>query len=137
MSYSLSVYKFANGGPVPPDPAVVRQILAPHVVAPERAVQEEGGEFWIRAADGSEVEIDVSDVVIGVHRPQVGDVWEIIMELADKAGGVVLVPNGILLCRDDVRPHLPEGMAKDARFVPRITLAAFEEVAGPFDHPLT
>ncbi|OLZ69504.1 hypothetical protein AV521_18520 [Streptomyces sp. IMTB 2501] len=63
--------------------------------------------------------------------------WKIIVELADRAGGSILIPNGTLLCREDMRAHLPEGMEGDSTFVPEITLEAFERAAGPFNHPLT
>jgi hypothetical protein len=81
--------------------------------------------------------VEVTDCAIGVERPQVGDVWRIIIELADRAGGAILVPDGTFLCREDMRAHLPEGMENDSVFVPEITLEAFEKVAGPFTHPLT
>ncbi|MFE0099838.1 hypothetical protein [Streptomyces sp. NPDC059009] len=135
MSYSLSLYKFQNGVPVPPDRDQVRAILAPYDAAPEKTTGD-STEFWIRAADGSEVEVDVVDCVIGIERPQPGAVWKIIIELADRASGAVLIPDGTFLCREDMRPHLPEGMEGDSVFVPEITIEAFERVAGPFTPPL-
>ncbi|MET9535029.1 hypothetical protein ABZY02_31450 [Streptomyces sp. NPDC006649] len=87
-------------------------------------------EFWILAADGSEVEVDVSGCVIGIERPEVGKVWEIIIELADRVSGTVFLPSGTFLCREDVRAQLPEGMESDSVFVQEITLEAFESVAG-------
>lgn len=136
MSYGLSLYKFVGGEPVRPDIDVVRAILSPHEAAPERATGDDT-EFWIRASDGSEAEVDVVDCVIGVERPQAGDVWKIIIELANRASGAILIPTGTFLCREDMRAHLPEGMENDSVFVPEITLEAFESVAGPFTHPLT
>ncbi|WP_316755409.1 hypothetical protein [Streptomyces herbicida] len=136
MSYSLSVYKFVNGEPVRPDMNVVRDILSPYLAVPEELTGDDA-QFWIRAVDGSEVEVDVVDCVIGVERPQTGKVWKIIIELANRAGGVILTPNGTFLCRENMREHLPEGMANDSVFVPEITLEAFERVAGPFRHPLS
>ncbi|MFI1392645.1 hypothetical protein [Streptomyces griseoaurantiacus] len=136
MSYGLSLYKFVDGEPVRPDMNVVRAILSPHEAAPAKATGSDTG-FWIRADDGSEVEVDVTDCVIGVERPQVGNVWKIIIELADRVGGAIIVPNGTFLCREDTRAHLPEGMENDSVFVPELTLEAFERVAGPFTHPLT
>jgi hypothetical protein len=135
VSYHVSLYRFVDGRPARPDMEVVRAILSPHEAAPERSTGSDT-EFWIRAADGSEAEVDVTDSLIGVERPQVGDVWKIIIELADRAGGAVLVPDGTFLCREDMRAHLPEGMAEDSVFVPEITLEAFERTAGPFSHPL-
>ncbi|MGI5377541.1 hypothetical protein ACQEV2_25525 [Streptomyces sp. CA-251387] len=75
--------------------------------------------------------------VIGVERPQVGDVWKVIVELADRLGAGILIPHGTFLCREDMRAHLPEGMENDSVFVPEINLEVFERVAGPFVYPLT
>ncbi|MEV6795789.1 hypothetical protein AB0M87_28215 [Streptomyces sp. NPDC051320] len=136
MSYSLSLYKFEHGEPVQPDMEVVRAILSPYYAAPEKATGDDAA-FWIRAADGSEVEVDVVDRVIGIERPQVGNVWKIIVELADRVSGTILIPNGTFLCREDMRAHLPEGVENDSIFVPQITLEAFEMIAGPLNHPLT
>lgn len=135
MSYGLSLYKFENGEPVQPDMEEVRAILSPYSAAPEKATGEDT-EFWIRAGDGSEVEVDIDNCVIGIERPGIGKVWEIIIELADRVSGTILVPNGTFLCREDARNQLPEGMENDSVFVPEITLEAFERVAGPFKHPL-
>ncbi|MFE5603281.1 hypothetical protein ACFQ8O_29330 [Streptomyces coelicoflavus] len=63
--------------------------------------------------------------------------WKIIIELADRLRAAVLLPDGTLLCREETRGHLPEGMEDDAVLVPEITPAAFERAAGPFTHPLT
>jgi hypothetical protein len=136
MSYGLSLYTFLDGEPVLPDMDMVRALLSPHQAAPETAT-DSGTQFWIRAADGSEVEVDVADRVIGVERPQAGDVWKIVIELADRVCGAILVPTGAFLCREDMRPHLPQGLEEDAVFVPEITLDVFERVAGPFQYPLT
>lgn len=63
--------------------------------------------------------------------------WKIIIELADRLGAAIVIPDGTLLCREDMRGHLPEGLESDAVFVPEITLEVFERVAGPFSPPLT
>ncbi|MEU2154173.1 hypothetical protein ABZ532_03945 [Streptomyces sp. NPDC019396] len=136
MSYSLSFYSFSDGELSEPDMDVVRSLLSPHAAAPERTTGADT-EFWIRAADGSEAEVNVFENIIGVERPQVGDVWKIIIELADRLGAGILIPNGTFLCREDMRAHLPEGMEDDSVFVPEITLEAFERAAGPFKHSLT
>ncbi|MFB7441445.1 hypothetical protein [Streptomyces mirabilis] len=136
MSYSLGFYRFLDGEPAKPDMDVVRAVLSPCDAAPEKAAEDDT-EFWIRAADGSEAEVFVFDSGIGVERPQAGDVWKIIIELADRLGAAIVIPDGTLLCREDMRGHLPEGLESDAVFVPEITLEVFERVAGPFSPPLT
>ncbi|MGW1755845.1 hypothetical protein [Streptomyces mirabilis] len=136
MSYSLSLYGFLDGEPAEPDMDVVRAVLSPCDAAPEKAAESDR-EFWIRAADGSEAEVFVFDGGIGVERPQTGDVWKIIIELADRLGAGILIPDGTLLCREDMRGHLPGGLESDAVFVPEITLEVFERAAGPFSPPLT
>ncbi|MGW1213537.1 hypothetical protein ACWD5F_28355 [Streptomyces sp. NPDC002499] len=123
-----------NGEVTRPDMDAIRALLAPYVAEPEKTGGDDT-EFWIRAKDGSEVEIFVADWDIGVHRPQVGDVWKVIIELADRVGALLL-PDGTFLCREEMRGHLPEGMEGDSVFVPAITLEAFERVAGPFNYPL-
>ncbi|MFF4355375.1 hypothetical protein [Streptomyces sp. NPDC001604] len=112
-----------DGEPVRPDKDVVRAILSPHEAASEKATGD-NSECWIRASDGSEAEVDVVDCVIGVERPQAGDVWKIIIELANRASGAILIPPGTFLCREDTRALLPEGMENDSLFVPEITLEA-------------
>jgi hypothetical protein len=136
MSYTLSLYRFSDAEPAAPDPDVVRALLSPLLAAPEK-VSDHGVEFWIRAADGSEAEVGVHEHFVGVERPQAGDVWKTVIELANRLGAGILVPGGTFLCREDMRAHLPEGMADDSVFVPELTLEAFESVAGPFRYPLT
>lgn len=136
MSYNLSLYRFSGGALVEPDMNVVRTVLSP-VHAEPLKVGSDDTEFWIRAADGSEVEIGVFPQFISVERPQVGDVWKTIIELADRLRAGILIPDGTFLCPEDMRTHLPDGMEDGAVFVPTITLAVFERVAGPFMDPLT
>lgn len=140
MSYNLSLYRFLDGEPAEPDMDVVRAVLSPCDAAPEKAAEGDT-EFWIRAADGSEAEVFVFGGGFGggisVERPQTGDVWKIIIELAERLGAGILIPDGTFLCREDMRGHLPEGLESDAVFVPEITLEVCERAAGPFSHPLT
>jgi hypothetical protein len=81
--------------------------------------------------------VAVFESVICVERQQVGDVWKIITELADRVGAGVLIPDGTFLCREEMRSHLPKGMENHSIFVPEISLEAFERIAGPFNYPLT
>ncbi|MDX3400260.1 MULTISPECIES: hypothetical protein [Streptomyces] len=136
MSYNLSLYRFLAGELVAPDMNVVRTVLSPVRAEPDE-VGDDATEYWIRAADGSEVEIGVFAEFISVERPQVGDVWKIIIELVDRLRAGILIPNGTFLCPEEMRAHLPEGMENSSVFVPEITLATFESAAGPFMEPLT
>lgn len=136
MSYSLSLVRFSNGEPAPPDMDVVRAVLSPFRAAAERTT-EDSTEFWIRATDGSEAEVSVGSTAIGVERPQRGEVWKIVIELADRVGAGILIPDGTFLCQESMRAHLPDGMAEDSVFLPEITPDAFEGAAGPFTRPLT
>ncbi|GGL24915.1 hypothetical protein GCM10010095_07490 [Streptomyces anthocyanicus] len=136
MSYNLSLYRFLAGELVAPDMNVVRTVLSPVRAEPDE-VGDDATEYWIRAADGSEVEIGVFAEFISVERPQVGDVWKIIIELVDRLRAGILIPNGTFLCPEEMRAHLPEGMENSSVFVPEITLATFESAAGPFMDPLT
>ncbi|GAQ56272.1 hypothetical protein [Streptomyces acidiscabies] len=63
MSWSPSIYRFAEGGdiPVPPDPAVVRDVLGPYTV-----VEPSDDEYWVRAEDGSEAEFFVGEYGVTV-----------------------------------------------------------------------
>ncbi|MEV5433357.1 hypothetical protein [Streptomyces sp. NPDC052701] len=136
MSYNLSLYRFSHGEPAEPDMDVVRAVLSPFRAADEKT-GDGATEYWIRAADGSEAEVGVFERLVSVENPQAGDVWKIIIELADRLGAGILVPDGTFLCPEDMRTHLPEGMEDDSVLVPQITLEAFENAAGPFKHPLT
>ncbi|WP_181139088.1 hypothetical protein [Streptomyces sp. Ru72] len=62
----------------------------------------------------------------GVDRPHSGEIFGIVAELADRLGGVVELGNGTLLCREDSRNHLPEGLEESCVFTPRITREALE-----------
>ncbi|MFD5651688.1 hypothetical protein [Streptomyces sp. NPDC127039] len=136
MSYHLGLYRFTDGEPAEPDMDVVRTVLSPVRAGQEKA-HDSATEYWIRAADGSEVEIGVFAEFISVERPQVGDVWKIIIELVDRLRAGILIPDGTFLCPEEMRAHLPEGMERSSVFVPAVTLAAFESAAGPFTDPLT
>ncbi|MEV0262284.1 hypothetical protein AB0I49_13165 [Streptomyces sp. NPDC050617] len=136
MSYSLGLYRFVDGELAESDADIVRTVLTPYEAAPA-TVSADGMEYWIRAADGSETEVSLCDKLIVIERPQVGDVWKVIIELADQLGMGILIPDGAFLCREEMRAHLPEGMENCTVLVPEITLGIFEEAAGPFKHPLT
>ncbi|KFG75731.1 hypothetical protein [Streptomyces mutabilis] len=136
MGCSLGLYRFCDGESADFDMDVVRAVLSPVAVVSE-GVTDGAAEYWIRAADGSEVEVSVTGGHISVTRPQAGAVWKVVIELADRLRAAILLPDGALLCREEMRGHLPEGMEDDAVLVPEITLAALERAAGPFTHPLT
>ncbi|MFH8441351.1 hypothetical protein ACH4D3_08990 [Streptomyces sp. NPDC018026] len=89
MSYHLGLYRFADGEPAEPDPDAVRAVLPPVRAGPEKDA-DGTTEYWIRAADGSEAEIGVFAEFISVERPQVGDVWKIIIELTDQLRAGIL-----------------------------------------------
>ncbi|MET9353488.1 hypothetical protein ABZY14_10865 [Streptomyces sp. NPDC006617] len=101
MSHHLSLYRFLDGEPAEPDLDVVRAVLSPVRAGQEK--DDAATEYWIRAADGSEVEIGVFAEHISVIRPQVGDVWKIIIELVDQLRAGILIPHGTFLCPDCVR----------------------------------
>ncbi|MCX4430005.1 hypothetical protein [Streptomyces mirabilis] len=90
MSYNLGLYRFLDGAPAEPDMDVVRAVLSPCDAAPEKAAEGDT-EVWIRAADGSEAEVFVFGGGISVERPQTGDVWKIIIELAERLGAGILI----------------------------------------------
>ncbi|WP_188272742.1 hypothetical protein [Streptomyces sp. CBMA152] len=111
----MGIHKFVNGEPVPPDLNMVFEVLAPYDAAPERATGNPRN-FWIRAADGSEAEVFVDDAVITVERPQGGDVFRIVAELADRLGAAARVG-------DDVEPTVaaraPDGAGGGGRGLSR------------------
>ncbi|MFE5395452.1 hypothetical protein ACFQ9U_12875 [Streptomyces sp. NPDC056568] len=72
-----------------------------------------------------------------MERPRAGAVWKTVIELADRLGAGMLLPDGTFVCREEMRTHLPEGLERGAVFLPGITLASCESAAGPFTHPLT
>ncbi|MEV5788036.1 hypothetical protein AB0L42_45025 [Streptomyces sp. NPDC052287] len=127
MSYSLGLYKFVDGELVSPDMDVVRAVLAPYGAVPGKSTADDM-DFWIRTDDGGEAELSVSDNMVGVERPSLGQIRDVIAELADRIGAGVLTPHGIFVFREDSRGHLPEGMENDSIFVPEITREALEDV---------
>ncbi|ATL27643.1 hypothetical protein [Streptomyces formicae] len=135
MSYGLTLYRFVDGEMSRVDIETVRPLLAAYDAAPGRAA-EDSPEFWVRAPDGSEAEVSVSDGIIAVERPQAGEVWKVVIGLINQTGTGVLLADGRFLCPDGMREHLPAGMADDSVFVPEITLETLERIAGPFTHPL-
>ncbi|MFC8866226.1 hypothetical protein ACFUAC_00865 [Streptomyces sp. NPDC057148] len=106
MGHSLGLYRFSDGELADFDMDLVRAVLSPVAAVPEGVI-DGATEYWIRATDGSEAEVSVSGGEINVIRPQVGDVWKIIIELADRLRAAVLLPDGRLLCREEMRGHLP------------------------------
>ncbi|WCN01113.1 hypothetical protein [Streptomyces sp. M92] len=136
MGYSLGLYRFSDGELADFDMDLVRAVLSAVAAVPEGVI-DSATEYWIRATDGSEAEVSVSGGLISVIRPEAGAVWKTVVELADRLRAAILLPDGRLLCRAEMRGQLPEGMEHDAVLVPETTLAAFERAAGPFRHPLT
>ncbi|WP_416970971.1 hypothetical protein [Streptomyces sp. 4F14] len=112
MSWGPSIYRFAEGGEstVPPDPAVVRDVLGPYAV-----VEPSDAEYWVRAEDGGEAEFFVDAYGITVERPQPGGVFGLVAELAVRLGAVVVEPGGHVACRaqEDVA-RLPESLREGA-----------------------
>ncbi|OAR26729.1 hypothetical protein A8W25_31090 [Streptomyces sp. ERV7] len=125
MSRSVGIHTFVNGEPGQADLDVMREVLAPYDAAPENTTASTR-DFLIRAADGGEAEVFVDDAVIAVERPQAGEVLGIIAKLADRLRGVIEPGNGTLLCREDSRAHLPEGLEDSCVFTPTITREALE-----------
>ncbi|KND30253.1 hypothetical protein [Streptomyces acidiscabies] len=120
MSWSPSIYRFADGGdiPVPPDPAVVRDALGPYAI-----VEPSDDEYWVRAEDGSEAEFFVGEYGVTVERPQVGGVFDLVAELATRLGAVVVGPGDRVVCRTrEEAAHLPESLRDGAIII---------EMAGP------
>ena len=134
MSYGLGIYRFVDGELSPPDMDIVRAVLAPYDAASERTTADDT-DFWIRAADGGEADLSVFDNIIGVDRPAPGEIRGVIAELADRLGAGILTPRGTILCREDGRGHLPEGLEKDAVFVSKITREALEAVEAGTTRP--
>jgi hypothetical protein len=119
MSYSPTIYKFADGGgaPVAPEMALVRAVLEPHDVGdPQLTVAEDGSlRFWIRASDDSEAEISADETGILVERPQTGGVFAIVAELVTKLGAVIIDPaSGRAVCRAEEQTRLPADMRQEA-----------------------
>ncbi|MFH9711930.1 hypothetical protein ACH4MW_15985 [Streptomyces luteogriseus] len=118
MSYSPSIYKFIDGGdmPVAPDLELVLAVLEPHDVGDPQLAVGEGGSlrFWVRASDGSEAEISADETGILVERPQPGEVFAILAELAVKLRAVIIDPSsGRAVCRAEERTQLPADMQEE------------------------
>ncbi|MGA5870350.1 hypothetical protein [Streptomyces cinereoruber] len=113
MGYGLSLHRFAGGEPQVLDDRVVRDVLAPHVVA----ASPDATEVVIRTADGGEAELHVTTDGISVHRFPPGDVLNVVAELADRLGATVLLPDGALVRDEPQRANLPDGLRETAAVV--------------------
>lgn len=135
MSYSASIYKFVEGIDVPValDIEVVRAVLDPYAVGdPNLLVMEDGTlQFWVRATDGSEVEIFADETGILLERPHSGSgVFAIVAELVARLGAVIFEPReGVFLCDAEVHAYLAPDLKKNA-VLTELTGAAVEAALG-------
>ncbi|MFI6054793.1 hypothetical protein ACIBCO_32490 [Streptomyces violascens] len=71
--------------------------------------------IWIRADDGGDAELIASDSGILVDRPASSQILGIIAELVTQLGAVIIDPrDGMFICRDEERAHLPAEFQQDA-----------------------
>ncbi|MFI0090909.1 CbrC family protein [Streptomyces bobili] len=116
MGSAIHVYGFRDGEVVQLDRASVREVLrryAPYEVAEGEPVE------WVRAADGSEADVDVGHGVV-FGRPGPG-VLDIIAELARRTGAAVLLLDGdrsVIVTSDSDRLHLPPDLRTNVFVIP-------------------
>ncbi|MGA4941687.1 hypothetical protein [Streptomyces cinereoruber] len=113
MGHGLSLHRFVGGEPQALDDRVVRDVLAPHVVA----ASPDATELVIRTADGGEAELRVSADGVGVHRFPSGDVLDVVAELAHRLEAAVVLPDGALVGDGARRADLPDGLRETAAVV--------------------
>lgn len=111
MSYSIYVQRFAHGDAAPMDDERGQVLLAPHVVARE----PEYGFVRIRASDGGEADVYASPGSIMVSRFAWGGILDIVADLVERLGAVILLPEGVaILGTAQDRSHLPVELQTDA-----------------------
>ncbi|MFD7872542.1 hypothetical protein ACFV5G_00170 [Streptomyces sp. NPDC059766] len=137
MSYSPSIYRFAEGSdaPVPLDMDVVRAVLDPYDVGDRTLTAMEDGrlQYWVRAADGSEAEIFVDEAGIRVERPHSGSgVFAIVAELASRLDAVIFEPReGVFLCGTEAHAQLPADMREEVVLIEMTGEAVKAALIGP------
>ncbi|MFC9792438.1 hypothetical protein [Streptomyces sp. NPDC057695] len=122
MSRTMFVLRFRDGEPEPLDMDLVREVLAPYLVSADG----DFGGVLIRTDDDREVEFDINELCVGVHRYPPGRFFGILAELVDRLGASVLPMDRPAVLREEGdRAHLPEP-GREAAVVVAMTGPALE-----------
>ncbi|MEU7019722.1 hypothetical protein ABZ990_03550 [Streptomyces sp. NPDC046203] len=91
MSFEVFVMRLADGGAVPLDRAVVREVLDPCTVA------RDGESLVVRTSGGGKAEVAVRADCVTFHRFGGAGVMDLLSVLLDRLGAVLVVPGGPFL----------------------------------------
>ncbi|MFD0369386.1 hypothetical protein [Streptomyces sp. NPDC059071] len=90
MSFEVFVTRFEHGAPAPLDPAVVRQVLDPYVVARDA----DGQGLCVETDDGGTADVRVHADGVTFHRFGGAGVMDLIAALMRRLEAVLVVPGG-------------------------------------------
>ncbi|MFD9379779.1 hypothetical protein ACFWBH_30415 [Streptomyces sp. NPDC059999] len=109
MSYSIFVQRFTQGQSAPLNEGLAREILRPYLVA------DQGEPLLIRAEDGGEAEVYGDSTGLMFDRPNWGKIFDIVADLAEQLGAVVVMPGSPTLMRSEAdREDLPAELRDEA-----------------------
>ncbi|MEV8589666.1 hypothetical protein [Streptomyces sp. NPDC051180] len=104
MSRTVFLVRFRDGEPGPLPLEVVREVLAPYVVAAGEDLRDG---VLIRTADGCEVDVDVDDLCVAVSRFPRGPFSDVLARLVDRLGATVIPTDRPVAIREEGdRAHL-------------------------------
>ncbi|MFD5324033.1 hypothetical protein [Streptomyces sp. NPDC127092] len=131
MSFEVFVMRFQHGAPAPLDPAVVREVLDPYVVARD----PDGQGLYVETGDGGTADVRVHADGVTFHRFGGAGVMDLIAALMRRLAAVLVVPGGpVVVHRAEdgaqITPELRESsgwpvvVAADGAAVARVIEAA-------------
>ncbi|GAA2999247.1 hypothetical protein Sfulv_43000 [Streptomyces fulvorobeus] len=111
----LFVLRYRNGQPEPLDLELVREVLAPYIVAADEDLMNG---VLIRTPDGHEVDVDVNEMCVAVSRFPPGRFFDVLAELVDRLGASVTPSDRPVILREETdRAHLPAEAGEGATVV--------------------
>ncbi len=113
MSFDVFAQRFVGGEPAEAENGVLSELLAPHLMRVESESDFAELHFDDGTADFSGVAAPGTGFMVNHVSGQLA--WELFARMAS-AGDMALLAPGMptLICSEEVREHLPEGLADDA-----------------------
>ncbi|MFF6776365.1 hypothetical protein ACFY8W_22770 [Streptomyces sp. NPDC012637] len=111
MSFEVFVMRFEHGAPAPLDPAVVREVLDPYVVA--RGA--DGQELCVETADGGEADVRIGADGVTFHRFGGAGIMDLIAALLRRLEAVLVVPGGpFVVHREEAGAQVTPGLGESS-----------------------
>ncbi|NEA99950.1 hypothetical protein [Streptomyces sp. SID13726] len=115
MSYSLHIWRFVDGEPVPMDETAIRAVLGPVTVGgiPNTGLPEDWGD--LEAEDGGEATVYGGAQELMFTHCSPGRILDLIAELARRTGAAVMPDDCPMVVTSEAdRRHLPEAFRAEA-----------------------